>query len=149
MKGFTLIETILYIALFSLLIFGLIDTSYKVLSNLDGYDQTIEGLEDGNFIIGKLDWLLSGAQAIYEPAFNSTSTALRLKNNGHMYMFESSNEEVMYQKDSMDPAPLNNLSIRVTRFVVEHGLSNNEPAWLKVSFAIDSVPFSIVKYTRL
>lgn len=149
MKGFTLIEMILYLALFSVLIFGLLNASFVILGNLDRHDQHVTALEEGNFIIAKIDWLLTSAQVVYEPVLNSTSTTLRLKNADSLYRIEASSTDVVYKKDFGVSSPLNAGGVVVNNFIVEHGQINNAPAWVRVSFTIKDIVFSIIRYTRL
>jgi type II secretory pathway pseudopilin PulG len=59
MKGFTLIETLLYIALLSMLLTGGVTTAFQLLkststdsSQLASYDETV-------FVLQKISWVLS------------------------------------------------------------------------------------------
>ena len=67
-KGFTLIEAIVYLALFSLLMGGAVITSYDLFesSGRGGAHATLQ--EEGNFLLAKISWALSGAQAVTTPA---------------------------------------------------------------------------------
>lgn len=134
-KGFTLIETIIYIGLLSTLLVGLINSSYLLLSNLDRHDTDIFAIQEGNFIKDKIRYLLIGSSIVYTPALNATSTTLSLKNNGITY--------------NIDAKTFASDSIIVNNFIVEHGKNGNAPAWVKVSFSINKINFSIIRYTRL
>ncbi|MCR4334182.1 MAG: prepilin-type N-terminal cleavage/methylation domain-containing protein [Patescibacteria group bacterium] len=134
-KGFTLIETIIYIGLLSVLLIGLVNSSYTLLSNFNRHDNDIFAIQEGDFIIGKIRYLLLGADVVYIPVLNATSTTLSLKNNGITYDIDAK----IFASDL----------IEVKDFVVEHGKSGNAPAWVKVSFSINKINFSVIRYTRL
>ncbi len=149
MKGFTLIETIIYIAIFSILISGLLNASYVLLSNLDRHDAQIAALAEGNFIRDKIDWLLAGASTVYAPSLNATSTTLRLKNGDSIYRIEFDAGGLSYKKDFDTASILTGSQTIVKDFAVEHGQKAPAPAWVRVSFSIGGIPFSIIRYTRL
>lgn len=61
-RGVTLIETMVYIALFSIIIGGSVVAAYQILES-SGRSQTRAMLqEEGDFLIGKIGWALSGVQ---------------------------------------------------------------------------------------
>lgn len=61
-RGVTLIETMVYIALFSIIIGGSVVAAYQILES-SGRSQTHALLqEEGDFLIGKINWALSGVQ---------------------------------------------------------------------------------------
>jgi len=149
MKGFTLIETVIYITLFSVLLFGLVNMSYLILQNLDRHDTNINVLEEGTFIVTKIDWLLTAAQTVYEPVLNSSSTVLRLKSNESLYRIELNGTDLLYKKDYDDFSQINNNDTKINDFLVEHGQTVGNPAWVKVSFTIQNILFTTIRYTRL
>ncbi len=75
-SGFTLVEVLVYIALFSILVSGVLVSVYTMLesSGRDG-TQTMM-LEEGNFLLDKIGWVVSDVQIINSPAQNTTGTTL-------------------------------------------------------------------------
>ncbi|HVV39081.1 MAG TPA: prepilin-type N-terminal cleavage/methylation domain-containing protein [Candidatus Paceibacterota bacterium] len=65
--GFTLIEALVYLGLFALLMGGAVIASYDVFESSGR--GTARGLleEEGNFLLAKISWALSGAQAVTTP----------------------------------------------------------------------------------
>ncbi len=63
-SGFTLLETIIYLALFSVLMSGAVMAVYQLLSSIDKDERTLKVLTESNFINQKLDWALSGKSVI-------------------------------------------------------------------------------------
>ncbi len=60
--GFTLIEIIVYVALFGIMIGGIITSVYDLSQSSDNTDTKVTAGEEINFLIRKLDWLLVGAK---------------------------------------------------------------------------------------
>ncbi len=66
--GFTLIEVLVYLALFSIVMSGVIASAYQVFESA-GRDRTRSLMqEEGDFVSAKIDWALSGAQIVSAPA---------------------------------------------------------------------------------
>src|SRR4051812_11892079 len=75
-RGFTLIETIVYLALFTMIIGGFVSASYALSENA-GRNQTKAMLQDEeDFIVGKVFSSLESANAISLPASGSSGSAL-------------------------------------------------------------------------
>ncbi len=75
-KGFTLIETIIYIALFSLLVGTVFITAYEIITSSRSLSTRTEVQNEGNFVIRKINWVLTGVEIINTP---STSKAKNLR----------------------------------------------------------------------
>lgn len=66
-SGFTLIETIVYLALFGFIMSGTVLSAYQ-LFEASGRSSTRAMLgEEGDFISAKIDWALSGVQTVVAP----------------------------------------------------------------------------------
>lgn len=63
MRGFTLIEAIIYIALLGFIMAGAIGISYQLIQNSSVLDTKNTVQEEGNFVVRKLNWALSGLSA--------------------------------------------------------------------------------------
>lgn len=62
-KGFTLIEMLVYLALFAIVIGGGIVTVYQIIQNSNSLQAKTVLQEEGNFILAKLNYALTGAAA--------------------------------------------------------------------------------------
>ena len=109
--GFTLIETLIYLALFGMLFSGAVVCAYSVLES-SGRNQSKAMLQgDGNFIAAKIEWALSQATSITVPAGgdlqlatptgtlefkpDATNTGLLLARNGSAgTLLNNSNETI-------------------------------------------------------
>src|ERR1041384_4705327 len=77
-KGFTLIEVIIYIALFSLLMGTAFVTAYQLIDGTQKLNVKTTTQEEGNFVMRKLDWALSGISGITTPTVGNISNTLTL-----------------------------------------------------------------------
>lgn len=70
LRAFTLIETLVYSALFAILIGGAVTVAYTVFESA-GLSQSKETLQqEGDFLVGKIEWALSGVQTISSPVLD-------------------------------------------------------------------------------
>ena len=85
-SGFTLIEVVIYLALFSMIMSGAIVSVYSIIES-SGRNQTKAMVqEEGGFLLGKIDWTLtdvkinypSGIAEINSPTLDSTENTLSL-----------------------------------------------------------------------
>jgi prepilin-type N-terminal cleavage/methylation domain-containing protein len=63
-RGFTLIETVVYIGIFGMIMTGAMVTLYTLLHSVTNNRAVISAYTEMNFVTQKLDWALSGASAI-------------------------------------------------------------------------------------
>ena len=75
-RGFTLLETLVYLALFTLIIGGLVAASYLLFQSSDRSQTKAMMQEESNFILGKILWSLNDAQTITTPANNASGPTL-------------------------------------------------------------------------
>ena len=84
-SGFTLIEVIVYLALFAILFGGAIAAAYNVIES-SGRNQTKANLqEEGEFLVAKINWALSGVQIVSIPAVGSESSQLSVSKVTGLY----------------------------------------------------------------
>jgi type II secretory pathway pseudopilin PulG len=67
-RGFTLIEALIYIGLYTIVIGGALTGAYSLFES--SAHNTTKALieEEGSFLIGKIDWVLSNTKSISNPA---------------------------------------------------------------------------------
>lgn len=115
MWGFTLIETIIYIGVFSLIIsscfisiFSLIQSSYK--------NQTVAMVqEEGNFLIGKIDYVLSQAIKINSPLSFGNSFSIDTNNPLiNPIILEINDNNMTIKKGPGEPLILNNSNVLIS-----------------------------------
>lgn len=75
-RGFTLIEAVIYLALFSILIDGGVIAAFNLFESA-AYDGTYTLLsEESDFMLGKMRWALERSYAVASPAFGTVGSML-------------------------------------------------------------------------
>jgi len=139
-RGFTLIETLVYIALFALIIGGFVAASYMLFETSDRNQTKAMMQEEENFLIGKINFALSGAQNIaapfiIAPATTASDTTLTLmKYDGTVVVITLANGTTTYNGQ-----PLNNSNVTVSRLVFIHTYAGGtNPESVEAGFTISA-----------
>ncbi len=116
-KGFTLIETIIYIALFAIIIGGGMVAAYQIIESTNASYNHIVLQEEANFLLHKINWVLTGATAVNVLPQNP-GTTLQVTKKSTTYTFTVCNNNLTIQtgasKTCQDsPVILNSSSVKV------------------------------------
>src|SRR5213078_842008 len=98
-KGFTLIETLVYLALFAIMIGGIVAASYLLFESSNRNQTKAMMQEEKNFILGKINYALSGAKSA--SVFGTSLTVTKYVGPAVTVSYSSGN--ILY-----DSAKLNN-----------------------------------------
>lgn len=106
--GFTLIETLLYIALFAVIIGGGMIAAYGIIEATNANTNQIILQEEANFLFRKIEWALTGSATIITPATATpTSNLVVDKNIGGVLT------RLTFTKNVSDPVcPVNYLCLK-------------------------------------
>jgi prepilin-type N-terminal cleavage/methylation domain-containing protein len=132
-RGFTLIETVVYLALFGILMSGAVTAAFTIFESADR-QQTHTLLQvEGSFIIAKINWAVGGAQSINQPSgfgsLLSVNKITRLNSSGQpvvsvvTFSLPTAPGDVIIQDGAAGPYPLNNSNVVVTRLGFLHTLA--------------------------
>jgi type II secretory pathway pseudopilin PulG len=162
--GFTLIESLLYIALFSIIIGGALVAVYQMIESSDAVSAKNIVEMEGSFLLRKIDWALTGAwqvndPAIIAPAISATSSQLSIYKRGYALpvLFDSNNGVIRIQKDGSSFTDLTSGNVEIQNFRFEHvdDPADEKPAEIKASFYISAKTdpdktyhFETTKYLR-
>jgi len=141
--GFTLIETLLYIALFTIVVGGGIVTIFGLLQSSEQTQQRIAIETEGTFFMKKLDWAMSGATIVL-PASGTTGTTLSLLRDGTTYDFTLSGTTITLAENSGTPLPLNTLNAPTDNLAFTH--TGTSPDALELNFALKGKTFGPKMY---
>ncbi len=155
-KGFTLIESLLYIALFTIIIGGGLLSAYQIIQSADGSYNHIILQQEANFLFRKITWALTGATS-----FNETASTLTISKpmNGTtaQLIFKLDGGDVTLESGQPDPVILNASSIAVSdgSFSKSAGV-NGQPDSVTINFTLTADQngkparqgFSFMKYLR-
>lgn len=123
-RGFTLIEAIVYLALFSILIGGGIVAAYSLFDATTRAGTRTMLHEETDFLLGKIDWALSGAEAVTAPGRGSSGTTLTVAKwddaVGDPVVIARNGDNLVMTRGSGAPEILNNTNVAVTGISFEH-----------------------------
>ncbi|HEY9585494.1 MAG TPA: prepilin-type N-terminal cleavage/methylation domain-containing protein [Candidatus Paceibacterota bacterium] len=141
-SGFTLIETLIYIALYSIIVGGAVVAVYAIFESAGRNQAKAMLQEEGMFLVGKLNWTLSGVQTVNIPALGATSSDLSItKFDGSTSIITISSTGTMMTQDGGAPLSLNNTNTEVGELVFSHvGVENTGifPEGIRVSFILSA-----------
>ena len=115
MRGFTLIETLVYLALFTILIGGVVASAYGLFENASRNQTRSMIEEEGAYLIGRINYALSGAKTATGGATLSVT-----KYDGTTYTISVSGGDFFYSFNSGAAVVLNNSNISVGPLTVTH-----------------------------
>lgn len=166
-KGFTLLETLIYLVLFVIVIGGGMVAVYNVIESTNASYNHVILQEEANFLFRKIDWALTGldgSSAITTPSTCSpapcTSTDLVVTKDSTQLSFALSGGQLTLQKASGTPVTLN--ASRITVWLTtsiplfERIITTGKPDAIKVNFTLLTVnngraatgDFTFTKYLR-
>lgn len=152
--GFTLIETIIYIGLFSLMFSGIFVSIYPLFSGAERMTRNIAGEGETAFILSKIDYALDsvitnpGGQ-ITSPAEGMTANELILSDaTGERFRFVKNEDNefcatiplecdtLTQSENEGDALPLNTQRVRIEGFTATHG-KDGDVRFVEVSFRVN------------
>ncbi len=164
-SGFSLIETVIYLALFGIVIGGVVVSVYAMFESSSRNQTKAMVQEEGTFLLGKLDWALTGASAVSAP----TSVQLSINRNGipstdNPLTFDASGGRITLARGTSAAQVLNNTNITIASSginpIFTHTLASGDgivPESIKILFTLTALTpngqqysqdFSTVKYLR-
>lgn len=164
-RAFTLIETIMYLALFSLLMGGAVITAYNLFESSSRAHSIAVLQEEGDYLMGKIGWVLYGAEAITTPAAGGAGTTLTVAKwvapvGENPYVLALSGTDITLARGSAAAQVLNNDDVWLSGLTFTHTLSSGDginPESLRTAFtlsirtpngAVISRTFSGISYIR-
>lgn len=119
--GFTLLETLIYLALFAILIGGVLASVYSITENSGKIQAQTVLQQEANFILMKIDWAITGSTAIVSPAVGVTDNNLQLTKSSGSVFFQPSGGNKLQIKEGTGPfTDLNNDDVVITAISFQH-----------------------------
>jgi len=143
-KGFTLIETIIYLALFSIIIGGGIVGAFGIIEGSDRASASAITQQEGLFVMRKLNWALTGA------------TSASVPNAEHLVVIRDS-VAIDFTLDGttveMDGIPLTSENVKISNLVFTKTVIVGKPDAIIARFVASgtkgaSQSFETTKYLR-
>ncbi|HVU79834.1 MAG TPA: type II secretion system protein [Candidatus Paceibacterota bacterium] len=138
MKGFTLIETLIYISLFGLLLSGAVVSAYQILDGGARMKQALAVQEEGNFLLQKLDWEVGQADSA-----SIENGALVLQPG--TIVFSELDGRMAVSRGSEEALPVTAAALAVTSTEFEVSSPGSEPVRVNATFDIEGTRFVFEK----
>ena len=123
-RGFTLIEAIVYLALFSILMGGGVVAAYNLFEAATHGGTRVMLQEESDFLMGKIEWTLSGVQAVTAPTAGTTGGALTVvKWNppaGNPLQVAKNGTDLTLSQGGATAVILNNTNVSITNISFNH-----------------------------
>lgn len=148
-KGFTLIEVIIYIALFSLLLGTAFVTAFQLIDNSGKLGIKSTTKEEGNFVIRKFIWALTGVGTITTPFAGTTNNLEVTKYDGNQIEITLVGTKIKIEESTGPDDFITTENVKATELEFEFiPASGAGPAGIKATVKINEIPFTITKYIR-
>lgn len=145
-QGFTLIETVIYIALFSILIGSVFVTTLQLIDSSGDLDKKNVTVEEGNFVMRKINWALTGAKNV--SVSSDTLVITQYDSSQIRFCLDSGQIKIKHggsalcSSASFTPLTTENVEVSSLNF------TTTTPAGMTVLATIDGQDFSITKFIR-
>jgi prepilin-type N-terminal cleavage/methylation domain-containing protein len=159
MKGFTLIEVIVYIALLGALMTGALTSAVNLIQSTGSSNGKATVQEEGSFVVRKLEWALSGMTSVptvtnsgtCSGGGNAQSLTVNKTNapqNPIVFSYNSASTSVDVKEGILAKEHLTteNVSVSCLKFAVL--TINGTPAGIIATTTINGLDFSVTKYVR-
>lgn len=150
-EGFTLIEVLIYSAIFSLMMVGMLGSVYLIIQGTNQSNARLLADGEANFILRKIHWAFTGASSIITPVAGSIGPNLSINKTGVAlpirFRLNSNNIEI-------DPgtgfySPLDTGNVIAASLSFQHiPASGGKPAAVKTVFYLNGITYEITKYIR-
>lgn len=146
MRGLTLIETILYIALWSFIMSSVMLTVYGIAQNGDLFAKRNVASDEGEFVTAKLNWALGDMASITTPSSGSGSSLSITRNDGTVVEVRLTGDVIEMRVAGGSYIPLTTANVSVSS--LEFTRISGTPAGIQASTTIDGINFMTRRYLR-
>ncbi|OGM89352.1 hypothetical protein A3J77_02230 [Candidatus Wolfebacteria bacterium RBG_13_41_7] len=152
MRGFTLIEILIYSALTSIIIGGSLVVVYQIIESSNGIYDKIVIEQEANFLLQKIKWALIGATTINVPPVGATSSTLSVNKanfSDNPIIIDLNSNNLRLKNGLNEQNILNSQNIAVDNVIFEHQAANgNLPEAVKINLIVNSRLFNTTIYLR-
>ncbi len=143
-------ETMIYIALFGIIMTGAITGAYNLLEGGNRNIDSTQVEEEGTFINRKINWALAGAESATVSGGGSTITIVRPDLGAQSPLVISGGGGVItISRGAGAPTQLNNDRFQVGNIAFVYTASvNGRPPSVRASFEVAGKPFAFRNYLR-
>ena len=146
MKGFTLIESIVYIALLGFLMSGVLLSVFSISQNSSLFTAKTTSSDEGAFVIGKLNWAFSDLDSITTPTSGYGQSLTIVRNDGTQVDVRLSGGVLQMKVGSGSYIALTTSNVQVTSLGFQNITST--PYGIEASTTISGTIFTTRRYLR-
>jgi prepilin-type N-terminal cleavage/methylation domain-containing protein len=151
-KGFTLLETIIYIALFALLMAGVLPAVHDILASRTQIGEMSTVQNEQSFVLRKIDWALASIDPsqTYTPSVGSSATLSLTRYDGIQVMVRLHSGKVEFSENggtSYLPITTDNVTVDSLSFAYVPSTGSG-PAGISALITMDGLSASTTKYFR-
>ena len=148
-QGFTLIETLIYVALFFIMIGGCLGAVYQIIQSSNAANARIIVNDEANFLLRKINWALTGASSVYVSApQNLTIYKTTPPPGGNPIVFDLISGNLRVVRGAGAPTVLNSANVTVASLSFQKIIETGRPDAIKTNFKINGQEFETLKYLR-
>lgn len=137
--GFTLVELLIYLALFGIILGGVCGAVYSLLEFSGKNQSKIILQEEGNYLLNKFDWALSGANDVIVKATPNELIVNKYNFLNNPLTFSINGTNLNLKRGEGPGSPLNSSQVRVAGLVVQKILNgNSETTGVKIIFNLQT-----------
>ena len=134
-SGFTLIEVIVYLALFAILFCGVFVAAFSVIESSGKNQSRAMMQEEGEFLLAKINWAVSNAESVQVPEEGH----LRATVSGDNLEFQQDGDYLILKRNDDSGEPLNNSAVQVINlFFVDIFATGNGEKGINYGFDLNS-----------
>ncbi len=146
-KGFTLIETLIYIGLFTLLIGAGFSTAYSLIQSGESLNNKTITNSELDFVLRKIDWALSNLRTINTPSSGISNELSVLKYDGTTVKIKKNGPKIEISEDEgITWFPLTTDNVEVTS--LGFSFISGTPGGIIATTTINGVRGTSTKYIR-
>lgn len=146
MRAFTLIETIIYIALFGVFMSGVLLSVYSMMQSGDQFTNRNSATNEGTFVTAKLDWVLRSLGSVTTPSSGYGTSLSVTRSDGTQVdvRLTSGVIEMRINGGSYVPLTTNNVTVTSLGFNTLSGTQTG----IEASTTINGISFMTRRYIR-
>jgi hypothetical protein len=137
-RGFTLIETLCYLGLYTIIIGGMLSAIYGMFQS-DAHNETQAMLEEeGDYLMGKINWVLSDTASVQSPT-DSGNILTVIRSDGSSASISSVGGALHMREKVGTMQVLNNTNVSILNLTFLHLHSQNDgitPDGVSASFTM-------------
>jgi prepilin-type N-terminal cleavage/methylation domain-containing protein len=147
--GFTLVEVLVYLGLFAILMTGMLATAFSMLEASDRDQTRVLMQGEGDFIVAKINWALTGIKDINSPFPGGSGSILSVNKwigSGVAttvdFRIPPGTEDMAITFGGNDPVVLNNSNIQIENLLFTHDYSGSNQEDVSAGFTIKARTFN-------